>query len=115
MSGIFFAREKLIQIQTTFPQELQAHAVGSALVQERLVACAQVLGPITSHYLWQGNMEKSSEWLCLLKTRAALFEEVCENIRASHPYDCPELIATPINSVADSYLRWVLEMTSKNG
>ena len=100
-----------IQIQCTCPSEDEAAKIVDVLVAERLVACVQILGPIRSVYRWQGNVERSQEYLCLMKTRKTLFEAVSQQIRSLHSYQCPELVATEIVAGSVDYLKWLREET----
>ena len=77
------------------------------MVAERLAACAQIFGPITSVYRWQGAIERASEWYCLLKTSIDAYPGLEARIRSLHPYEVPEIIATPIEFAAESYAAWV--------
>ena len=98
-----------IQLQITFPTEEAAKAMAEILVTKKLVACAQVLGPITSLYVWQNTLEKSSEILLLAKTKKSRFDEVAAEIRRYHSYQCPQIIAIPIICGNDDYLQWIDE------
>ncbi len=98
-----------IQIATTTESQEAATRIASTLVQQRLAACVQISGPITSCYRWQGNLETSEEWLCTIKTTAALFRPVEQAIRELHSYDEPEIVATPIVAASQSYLTWLME------
>jgi len=84
-----------------------ARRIAETAVAERLAACAQILGPITSVYRWQGAMEEAAEWYCLLKTSTAAYPGLEARIRSLHPYDVPEIIATPILFAAESYAAWI--------
>jgi periplasmic divalent cation tolerance protein len=98
-----------IQVLTTVGSEEEAELVSSSLVERRLAACVQVVGPILSRYRWQGEVECEQEWQCLAKTEAALYGEVEAAIRELHSYDEPEIIATPIVAGSRGYLDWVSE------
>lgn len=100
-----------IQVTTTAETKADAQAIASAVVEKRLAACAQVIGPITSTYWWQGKVEDAEEWLCVIKSKAALYEELERTIRAIHPYEEPEIIATPIVKGSTGYLAWLDEST----
>lgn len=65
-----------IQIVTTAGNEEQAEKIAKSLVENRLAACVQTVGPITSTYWWQGKIEKAQEWLCLIKSKTDLYEQV---------------------------------------
>lgn len=99
----------MLQVQTTVPTESDAERIGARLVDERLAACVQVVGPIRSTYRWQGGVEEAEEWLLLVKTTVARYEAVAAAIGAAHPYDEPELIALPVVAGSAGYLAWVAE------
>ncbi|MFH0844913.1 MAG: divalent-cation tolerance protein CutA, partial [Pseudomonadota bacterium] len=84
-----------------------AQEISRAVVEKRLAACAQVIGPITSTYWWKGKIEEEEEWICILKTREALYEDLEKTIREMHPYDVPEIVAVPIVTGSRSYLEWL--------
>jgi periplasmic divalent cation tolerance protein len=100
-----------IQILTAAPSRDAGEAIGGMLVERRLAACVQVVGPIASTYRWQGAIERAEEWLCLIKTTRERFDAVADAIRAAHPYETPEIIATPIVAGDAAYLRWLDEQT----
>lgn len=96
-----------IQIATTTATKDEAQQIASVLIDQRLVACAQVSGPLVSVYHWQGKVDTSEEWLCTLKTRETLFDQAAAAIRAVHSYQCPEIVATPILAASPDYLAWM--------
>jgi periplasmic divalent cation tolerance protein len=101
-----------VQLMTTTETEAEALHIANALVERRLAACVQVVGPIVSVYRWQGAVERASEYQCLVKTRAELTSQVTGAIIELHSYDTPEVIATPITGGSAAYLRWVTEETA---
>lgn len=102
----------MIQVTTTLPSQQAALELGRVLVEQRLAACAQVLGPITSTYRWHGSVTTDDEWLLLLKTREDLFSGVEQAIRAQHPYEVPEIVAVPVSHVAAEYASWLKAETT---
>ena len=98
-----------LQVLTTVGSEQEAARISAALVERRLAACVQVVGPIVSRYRWQGAVEEAREWQCLAKTEAGRYQEVEAAIRELHTYDEPEIIATPIVAGSAGYLVWVSE------
>ena len=98
-----------IQVVTTTEHKQDAQTIARALVEERLAACVQVLGPITSTYHWKGEIETSQEWQCWAKSRRELYERVEEAIRRLHPYEVPEILAVEIVAGSRSYLAWLDE------
>jgi len=77
------------------------------LVEDRLAACVQVLGPISSTYRWQSKVETAQEWQCWAKSRRQLYDQLEEAIRRIHPYDEPEILALPILAGSEGYLAWL--------
>ena len=100
-----------LQVSTTAASEEEARRIAAALLERRLAACVQVVGPIESRYWWEGKIEEASEWLCLIKTAAARYEEVEATIGELHSYEEPEVIATPIAAGGAGYLEWVRRTT----
>ena len=98
---------ELCQISVACASDAEASAVADALLAARLAACVQIIGPIESRYWWQGEREQATEWLCLVKTRTALVDDVVTAVRAHHSYDTPEVIATPIVAGDAAYLAWL--------
>ncbi|MDD3844895.1 MAG: divalent-cation tolerance protein CutA [Syntrophorhabdaceae bacterium] len=97
----------IIQIVTTIDNREAAERLGRHLIDERLVACCQILGPIRSIYRWKGNVEETDEWCCVMKTRPSLYRQAEEAIRNLHPYEVPEIIAMTVNNALPDYARWV--------
>ena len=96
-----------VQIQITFPTAESAGDMAKKLVQDQLVACAQICGQVQSVYTWQGVCETSTETLLLAKTALRLFEQVESVVRNGHPYDCPQIVALPILTANADYLDWL--------
>jgi periplasmic divalent cation tolerance protein len=101
-----------LQVSTTTGTEREAEEISAALVERRLAACVQVIGPIASRYRWQGAVEQAREWLCLAKTEASRYPELEAAIRELHSYDEPEIVATPIVAGSAGYLEWIGESLS---
>jgi periplasmic divalent cation tolerance protein len=96
-----------VQVLTTTGSEEEARRIAELLVDRRLAACVQVVGPIVSRYRWQGTIEEEREWQCLAKTTRAAYDAVEAAIREVHSYDEPEIIATPIVAGSAGYLAWI--------
>ncbi|MBW3598381.1 MAG: divalent-cation tolerance protein CutA [Planctomycetes bacterium] len=101
-----------IQIVTTTAGKADAEKIARLLVERRLAACVQVGGPIVSCYRWNEQIETSEEWTCTIKTRQELFDRAAAAIREAHPYETPEILATPIIAGDADYLRWMSEETT---
>jgi len=96
-------------VTTTLPDEAQAQAVALAAVQGHLAACAQVQGPIQSIFHWQGAIDHATEWYCHCKTTRAAYPALERLIKSLHPYEVPEIIATPVVAGYEPYLRWIAQ------
>jgi len=96
-----------IQVATTVATEEEAGAIAGLLVEQRLAACVQVIGPMTSHYRWQGKIETAAEYLCLAKSSATLYPEIEAAIKSIHTYEVAEIIAMPIIAGSKEYLAWL--------
>lgn len=96
-----------LQVMTTVARKDDAERIARALVEDRLAACVQILGPITSLYRWQGAPETSEEWLCLIKSRQERYAQIEEAIRRLHPYEVPEILAVPVVAGSGDYLAWL--------
>ena len=77
------------QVSTTVDSESVAEQIASALVEERLAACVQVLGPVSSIYRWEGVVTHATEWLCTAKTVEASLAALMARIRSLHSYQLP--------------------------
>ncbi|MDI6731959.1 MAG: divalent-cation tolerance protein CutA [Candidatus Margulisbacteria bacterium] len=94
-------------ILTTFPSKKTSNITAFALLKSKLAACVQIIGPIESHYWWQGKIEKAKEWLCIIKSIKAKFKRVEKMIKANHPYSVPQIMALPITAGSKEYLGWI--------
>jgi periplasmic divalent cation tolerance protein len=102
-----------LQIITTLPAPDEAKRLANVLVHARLAACVQILGPITSVYHWQGEVETGQEWQLCIKSRQDLYPDVERLIRENHPYEVPEILAVPIVAGSEAYLAWMEEELRK--
>ena len=99
--------DRYLMAMTTTDGHEDAERLARDLVERRLAACVQVLGPISSTYRWQGTIETAQEWLCLIKTTGSRFDALAAHVDANHRYDTPELTAVPISDGSPGYLAWV--------
>lgn len=98
-------------VYVTAPNRQEALALARAVVSERLAACANLLGDITSVYWWDGKLNEDAEVALVLKTRADLVEALTERLRALHSYACPCVVALPIASGNPDFLSWIAAET----
>ena len=102
-----------LQIATTVENQQTAATIARTLVERRLAACVQIVGPIRSVYRWQGKIETAEEWQCLVKTTRQRYPAVEQAIRELHPYDVPETLAIAIEAGDPAYLQWLEEQVAE--
>jgi periplasmic divalent cation tolerance protein len=102
----FFMKQNLVVLSTCSNEE-EAHRIGSALVEQHLAACVQVLPPMRSIYRWQGKIETAAEHLLVIKSNSAKFQLLQEAISRLHSYDVPEILALPVTAGSEKYLAWM--------
>jgi periplasmic divalent cation tolerance protein len=107
--------DEFVVVLVTAASADEAARLGRTLVEERLIACANVVGPIRSLYRWQGAVEDAEEHLVLMKARVADVAAVEARVRALHSYDVPEVLALPVRAGSAAYLAWVAESTARGG
>lgn len=96
-----------VQITTTTDTKDLAQRIAQDLVKNRLAACVQITGPISSIYEWKGKIENTEEYLCMIKTRKEFFQQVESYIKSLHTYEVPEIVAIPIWDGSQDYLKWI--------
>ena len=104
--------DRYLMAMTTTDVRSDAERLARDLVERRLAACVQVLGPISSTYRWRGEIETAEEWLCLIKTTTARFDALAAHIETNHGYETPELTAVPVDHGSTAYLAWVSSATA---
>jgi periplasmic divalent cation tolerance protein len=102
-----------IQITTTTGKRQDADQIAAELVSRRLAGCVQVFGPIVSTFRWQGRIETTEEWMCIIKTGRSQLDAIQKAFKEFHPYEVPELIATPIVAGGEAYLKWLGEQLNR--
>jgi periplasmic divalent cation tolerance protein len=105
----------ICQLQVSHSDREALQAILDALVSERLIACGQLLGPMTSTFHWGGAVHREQEWIALMKTAEARVEAAIERIAQLHPYEVPEIIVTCGIVGHEPYLRWVQDETTRPG
>lgn len=99
-------------ILTNLPDRTSAEELATALLETRLAACVNILGPCRSLYRWKGALETADEVPVLIKTTQACYAAVEAFVRARHPYELPEVIALPVAAGLPEYLAWVAAETA---
>jgi periplasmic divalent cation tolerance protein len=97
-----------VVVLITVPSRDVGEAIAGALLEQQLAACVNIVAPITSWYVWRGEMCRDEELLLIAKTRAGLFQDrFIPAVKALHPYEVPEIIALPIVMGSEDYLAWL--------
>ncbi len=104
---------ELIQVTTSTDKKEDAVRISKAIVENRLAACVQIFGPVTSIYWWKDNMEETEEWILVMKTRKELYPRLEKAITNFHPYEVPEIVAVTIAAGSKEYLEWLEKETGK--
>jgi len=97
----------LVVVLTTAPDREVAERLARSLVEERLVACANIVPGVASIYRWEGEVHHDSEVLLLLKSTEAATGALRDRIVELHPYDLPEVLSLPVPGATDPYAEWV--------
>jgi periplasmic divalent cation tolerance protein len=95
------------QVVTTEDTEEKAARLARGIVDARLAACVQIVGPIKSLYWWQGALEEAREWQLVIKTTSDRLAELETHIKGHHSYETPEITATDIQWGSREYLDWI--------
>ena len=101
----------IVLVLSTAPDVVTGERIASALVEERLAACVNVVPGLASIYRWRGRIERDNEVLCIVKTRRPLLVRVARRLAALHPYEVPEMLVLPVRGGARSYVTWLREET----
>ena len=102
---------KLIIIISTYPNKNSINKIANELVKDKSIACVNIT-KISSIYSWQGKIKNTSEYLALFKTTQKNKKSLKEKIKATHPYEVPEIAEINITSINKSYLKWLVESTT---
>lgn len=94
-------------VLVTAPDLKTARALARAALEARLIACANLVPRVESHYWWQGRIERGAEVLLVLKTTRARLAALEELVLARHPYDTPEFLVLPLQAGSARYLAWL--------
>ena len=95
----------LIMVTTSSREE--AEKIATTLLERKLIACANILGPVSSRFWWQGKIDLAEEYMIFMKTKRELFDQVADSVKQLHSYEVPEIIALPIVEGAKPYLEWI--------
>jgi periplasmic divalent cation tolerance protein len=101
-----YMTDKIVVLSSCGGEE-EASRIAQSLIEIRLAACVTILPKVQSVYRWQGAVERSEEFLLIIKSSRALFEKLRAEIARLHSYDVPEVLALPVVDGAGAYLQWM--------
>jgi len=101
--------DNYIIVLVTTADKTEAEKIAQTLLKEKLIACANIIGPFTSFFHWKGTIEKADECLMVIKSRIDLFPKLVERTKGLHSYEVPEVLALPIVEGSQAYLHWMAE------
>ena len=102
---------EIVAIYAIFGSEEEAHRIGRAVVEARLAACVNILGPCRSIYRWQEAVEEAEEIAAIFKTGTDSAAKLIDTIRGAHSYETPAIVALPIEASSSAYRAWVVAET----
>jgi periplasmic divalent cation tolerance protein len=102
---------KALLVFTNLPDRAAAEHLAELVIEKKLAACVNILAPCSSVYRWKGGVQHDEEHPVLMKTTVERYAQLESELRASHPYELPEIIAVPIEQGLPAYLEWVREET----
>ena len=101
-------------VLVTAPDLKTARKLAQAALQAKLVACANLVPKIESHYWWQGKLERGNEVLMILKATRGTLKELEKLILKLHPYDTAEFVVLPVRAGSERYLKWWMESCQRD-
>ena len=99
----------ILVLVTTASKE-EAEKIAQRLLEDKLIACANIIGPVTSHFHWLGKIDCAEECLVVMKSRMDLFGALVDCVKGLHSYEVPEVLALPIVAGSEAYLSWMGEV-----
>ena len=96
----------IIVLMTTSNQK-EAENIAHKLLEEQLIACANIVDCVSSLFYWKQKIERETETLVIMKSSEKLFKQLTQRIQELHSYEVPEILALPITAGSQSYLDWL--------
>jgi periplasmic divalent cation tolerance protein len=96
-------------IFVTCRSKKEADTIALSILKKRLASCANIIPGIDSRFWWNGKLDRSREFLIMVKTIAKNFRRVEREVKRIHSYEVPEIIAVPIAAGSKDYLKWIRE------
>ncbi len=100
-----------VAIYSTFSTLKEAKDLGRLLIEEKLVACVNIIRDVHSIYRWNGEIEEATEVILWCKTEDFLIEKIQSMMQKTHPYSLPAFVVYPIHSGSEKYLKWISDET----
>lgn len=91
----------------TTSSKQEAENIAQKLLEQKLIACGNITGPVSSLFRWSGKLEKTEEYMIFMKSRKDLFDELAENVKVLHSYEVPEILTIPVVDGYKPYLAWL--------
>ncbi len=104
---------KLVLCYITAPNYEEAKKLSEILIQEKLIACANIIKDVSSIFMWENKLETPDEVILIAKTKEALFTNVSETVKKHHSYDTPCIVALPIIDGSGEFLQWIEDETKE--
>ncbi len=96
-----------VMVYVTTASKAEAEKIAQTLLKERLIACANIIGPVSSHFHWSGKIDSAEEYLMIMKSHAGLFAELEQRVKTLHSYEVPEVLAVAISAGFKAYFEWM--------
>ena len=100
-------QDTYVIVMVTTASKQEAEKIAQNLLNQRLIAFANIIGPVSSLFHWSGKTERSEEYLMFLKSRKDLVEKLVETVKALHSYEVPEILVLPVVGGSETYLAWL--------
>ena len=100
-------RSEFVLIFVTTSSVAEAELISQTLVEKKLIACCNIVNPISSIFHWNGNINRETEILMILKTVKNHFDQIVREVKKLHSYETPEIIAIPIIAGSEDFLNWI--------
>jgi len=100
---------KCLFVYITVPDRRTGRQLAKALVEQHVAACVNLVGPVESFFRWEGALEHAREWVLVAKTTARRWSALVNTVRSLHPYECPCIVAGPLERGWRPFLKWVAD------
>jgi periplasmic divalent cation tolerance protein len=107
MVSVRLVDAEYIVVFVTTASKHEAEEIVQHLLGDKLIACGNIIGPVTSFFRWSGKVDRAEEYVALMKTRRDLFQRLSEVVKILHSYEVPEIVAIPVMEGSKDYLDWL--------